>query len=196
MGGQFELGAVGAAVLPFALAGLFSLGGCGPSETPRPGVGSSGAAPAPVEPRSVQGTWAFVARDMDGTVVELDASGNGHGCLAGWPQSPTDSYATEYCGPVTGHVDGDRVHFDLALPAAGDPIHSMIDGTLSESGARIGGVHRSVDGPRRKEQAASAVRYLRQVQAESFPRAQWPESLRDWDGTILLSELTQGPFQA
>jgi hypothetical protein len=163
-------------------------------------AGASGAAGSPpmAPPPShlAPGTWAIVAKEMDATVVEIDRDGNGHGCQAGWGGGATGDYDTDYCGPVTGHVEGDHVTFDLALPANGHPLHYTIDGTLSAVGGRIGGVQRVYqDAPHFDDVLpGSAVRYLREDSPGPFPVGVWPLSVRDWGRIVLTTAVAQGPF--
>jgi hypothetical protein len=178
---------------------------CGESDQQPPvrfpaAAGARGsAAEPPATPRSVEGTWAIVAGDMDATVVELDDSGSGHGCQAGWADAEADGgYAEELCGPVTGYVDGvdgDHVAFDLELTGFGG-MHYSIEGTLSEDGERIGGVHTISAMGHDWRQPGAAVRYDRSVERGPYPLGEpWPSAARSLVDDQLMTETAQGQFQ-
>ena len=163
--------------------------------TPPTGASGSAGSPATVMP-SIDGTWAIVAGDMDATVVELEQDGSGTGCQAGWPRDEDldGDYATEFCGPVTGWVDGDQVAFELALTGSGEPLIYAILGTLSAGADRIGGIHRITMGEWALLQTGSAIRYEGQEPYPGGPT--WPAELREMWGRALtaVTDTQQGPF--
>lgn len=133
---------------------------------------------------------------MDGTVMELDKSGNGRGCLSGWA-NPDDlaGEAGGFCGPVTGNVDGDHVVLDLALTGYGG-LHYGIDGTLSANGQRIGGILRVATTSGSYEQPVATIRYDRSVESEPYPRGKaWPDAAQNLAHNPLLTQTAQGPFR-
>lgn len=139
-----------------------------------------------------------MAGDMDATVVELDESGNGHGCQAGWANASSADYAEDFCGSVTGYVDGvngDHVVFDLALTGFGG-MHYSIDGTLSEQGDRIGGIHRVATERDDFEQPGAAIRYDRNVEPGPYPFGEpWPSGAQGFVHDQVITQTAQGPFQ-
>jgi hypothetical protein len=170
-----------------------------PASMGSPGSGIPGKPAA--TPRSVAGTWAIVAGDMDGTVVELNPDGSGRGCQAGWAMGdePAD-YANAFCGPVTGQVDGDHVVFELALSGWNEPLSYIMDGTLSTDGRRIGGVHRIIshftDGSPGFNDSGpgAAIQYSRTRYPGPFPVAEpWPAEIGRFADTRLV---TAGPAPA
>jgi hypothetical protein len=163
-------------------------------------AGTSGHAPPSSPPaRSVKGTWAIVAGDMDGTVVELDDSGNGRGCMSGW--APPDDLAGEaggFCGPVTGSVggvDGDSIDFELALTGFGGMLYSF-HGTLSAKGDRIGGFFSTRTTQSYFEQPGAAIRYDRSVESDPYPLGQpWPVGAQKLVDSEVFTPVVQEPFQ-
>lgn len=198
MGGPVAFGRRALLLPTCALVGLACSEGAQAPEWYPPTPVTSGTAQPPAA-RSVRGTWAIVAGDMDATVVELDDSGNGHGCQAGWADAgAVGDYAEEFCGPVTGSVDGvngDHVVFELALTGFGG-LHYSIDGTLSEQGDRIGGVHTITAMGDDWVQPGVAIRYDRSVEPGPYPLGEpWPGAARGLVDDHVITVAPQGLFQ-
>lgn len=181
---------------------LFLAPSQGGSSAPSQG-GSSKPAPPLAESRSVDGTWAILAKEMDATVVEL--GGVPHGCQSGWGDAApySGSYAANCCGPVLFGVEGDQVSFDLSVgeDCVGTPLHYVIEGTLSARGDRIGGIHTIIEAepgrtPFPRSFPGAAIRYERMLEPGPFPVGpEWPPQIRnEFLGSTFETATQQGPF--
>ncbi len=145
-------------VLRFFWAGLLLVAGCGQTErgkvetASQAGSGGSGgvggspevaeAAGAPAiepPPVDVAGRWAlFVFADPVGVQLTQDAEQlSGRGCAAGTP--PLEEHSVgEYCGDITGGVQGSRARFWFPVPFGG-PSTYLAETIIAAGGQRMTG---------------------------------------------------------